>query len=131
MLDVRLYQPADRAACLAFTDDPGFAQFLDGITCPYFVMEHDGVIVGCGGFRIADKHATLEWGIIGGAWRKMGLGRFLLMYRLREIGKFPGIEHVSVDVPSTIAPFFEKQGFKVAHASARGVQLTKRLIVCA
>jgi hypothetical protein len=63
--------------------------------------------------------------------QRQGLGRYLLMYRLREIGKLPGIERVSVHVPRPVAPFFETQGFRVAGMTGGQVELVKKLTVCA
>ena len=132
-MDLRPYQPDDRNACMAMMDRPGFEWFLDALSCPYFVMEHDGAIVACGGYQmeVQEKQARLVWGMVGPQWRKMGLGRLLLMYRLREIGKVDGIERVVVETTPEAAPFFEKQGFKVIQVLEDRVEMVKRLIVCA
>src|SRR5580765_3460025 len=123
VMDVRAYSPADRAACLAVFDsntpqflDPAerrdFETFLDAVDCSYFVMEHDGAVAGCGGYAIAadTSRASLVWGMVRGDLLKLGLGRFLLMYRLREITKGGGVELVSLGTSQHAAPFFEKQG---------------------
>ena len=53
-MDIRAYAAADRAGCLAVLESIGgegreaFAAYLDGGP-RYFVAEHDGRIVGCGG----------------------------------------------------------------------------------
>ena len=132
-MDLRPYQPDDRDACMAMMDRPGFDRFLDALSCPYFVMEHDGAIVACGGYQleVEEKQARLVWGMVGPQWRKMGLGRLLLMYRLREIGKVNGIERVVMETSPEAAPFFEKQGFKVIQVLEDRVEMVKRLIVCA
>src|SRR5579871_2499625 len=104
-MDVRPYLPADRDACLAVFDSNtpqffrphergGFEKFLDSPDCPYFVMDHDGTIVGSGGYFIQPEHplASLVWGMIHHDWHRKGLGRFLLLFRLREISKAGGIQ---------------------------------------
>ena len=148
-MDVRTYSPADRNACLAVFDsntpgffDPaeraGFEAFLDGVDCYYFVMEHDGAVAGCGGYAIDEEmRASLVWGMIRGDLHKLGLGRFLLMFRLREITKAGGVQLVSLGTSQRTAPFFEKQGFKVTSTRKDGyapgvdrVEMMMKLSVC-
>src|ERR1700760_1222701 len=106
-MDVREYLPGDRADCLALFDSntplffkpeerADFEKFLDSLNCSYFVMEHDGAIVGCGGFAIEKDAAlaSLVWGMIRGDLHKRGLGRFLVLYRLKQIGQETGVERV-------------------------------------
>lgn len=138
-MDLRPYLPTDRAACLAVLDSTGcapeqrkaFARHLDRPAGPFFVMEHDGAIVGCGGYEIADDVARLNWGAVRREFQAMGLGRLLLMYRLREIGKAGNIQRVLVDAPVQTAAFFEKQGFKIMGQESSRIQLVKKLTVCA
>ena len=143
-MDVRLYLPTDREACLkifdsnaphAFSPDSRarFENFLDQAGATYFVMEHDGAVIGCGGFRIGPEPglATLAWGMVRQDSQKLGLGRFLLMYRLREIGKPGGIERVRLETPQQSAAFFEGQGFKVVSMAHGRVEMVKKLTVCA
>ena len=150
-MDVRAYSPADRAACLAVFDSntpqffnpgerPDFEKFLDAVDCSYFVMEHDGAIAGCGGYAIAQDTslASLVWGMVRGDLHKLGLGRFLLMFRLREITKAGGIQLVRLGTSQHTAPFFEKQGFKVTGIRKDGyasgmdrVEMVMKLSVCA
>jgi N-acetylglutamate synthase-like GNAT family acetyltransferase len=68
--------------------------------------------------------AELRWGMVRKDLRGNGLGRFLLMYRLREIGK-AGVNMVRV-ADAGAAGFFEKQGFRVGADGA----LWKKLAVC-
>ena len=143
-MDVRPYQPKDRTACLAILNSlvprlispaskPRFETFLDNITDPFFVMEHDDSIIGCGGYAIPPNSDTaeLKWGMVRDDLRKTGLGRFLLLYRIREIAKTNGIAMVTVETPPASAPFFDKQGFHRLNSDEETVRLTKRLTVCA
>jgi len=140
-MDIRPYNPADRHACLTIFDltecrSPAtreeFERFLEHPSGPYFVMEHDGSIIGCGGYTsgAAPGVASLVWGMIRDDVRGQGLGRFLLMYRLREIAREPTIERVVVEVPAGMAGFFEHQGFKPTVRREDRVELVKRLAVC-
>ena len=129
-MDIRPYQASDRAACLEIFDSnfdatkrPEFEQFLDNLEGPYFVMDHDGAIVGCGGYA----GETLLWGMIRRDFQKLGLGRFLLMYRLR---KLEGVPTVRLTAPPTAVPFFEKQGFRIAGESTKGIEMVKKMNVC-
>jgi N-acetylglutamate synthase-like GNAT family acetyltransferase len=140
-MDVRPYLPADREACLKIFDSQAlpletrtqFERFLEQPEGTYLVMEHDGALVGCGGFELAPEHrlATLVWGMVRRDCQKQGLGRFLLMYRLREIGKSAGIDRVRIETPQPSAAFFEGQGFKVAGSKNGRVEMLKKLTVCA
>jgi N-acetylglutamate synthase-like GNAT family acetyltransferase len=149
-MDVRPYLPADRDACLAVFDSntPEFFRpherrdlenFLDRPKCPYFVMDHDGTIVGSGGYfmDVEGQLASLVWGMIHSNWHRKGLGRFLLLFRLREITKAGGIQIVVLQTSQHAAPFFESQGFKVMRVTKDGyapgldrIEMTMKLTVC-
>ncbi len=141
-MDARPYLPADKDACLVIFDSnlPAFfaaderalfATFLEN-PGPYYVMEHNGAIVACGGFRIFGNTARLTWGMIRHDLHRHGLGRFLLLFRLREMTRHhPDVEMVSLETSPLAAPFYQSQGFRVTrHTDAGFVELTKRLTVC-
>jgi N-acetylglutamate synthase-like GNAT family acetyltransferase len=142
-MDVRPYREADRAACLQVIESltphltepglrPRFEEFLDRPAGRYFVLEHEDAIAGCGGFAISPDGdtATLLWGMIRNDVRKLGLGRFLLLYRIREIGRAGNIRLVRAETPPASAGFFEKQGFRVEAVTADRVELSRKLAVC-
>ena len=130
-MDIRAYAVADREGCLAVLDSVGgagreeFAAYLDGGP-RYFVAEHDGRIVGCGGIGAGQ----LEWGMVRLEMQRQGLGRFLLYYRMRELGKLGNFEHVQVRAPRGAAGFYAGQGFREASGDGHWVVMTKRLAVC-
>jgi GNAT superfamily N-acetyltransferase len=149
-MDLRPYQPADRDQCLGLLDsntprffDAGerrkFEGFLDQLSCPYFVMEHDGAMVGCGGYAMEQEKtsARLVWGMVRSDSQKLGLGRYLLLFRLREITKVGGIQMVHLDTSQHSAQFYEKQGFKISRIIKDGygpgldrVEMMMKLVVC-
>ena len=149
-MDIRPYSLADRPRCLAVFDsntpqffDPSerslFETYLDRDDLSYFVMDHDGDIVGCGGYYIGEDGlmANLVWGMVRRDLHKQGLGRFLLMFRLREITKANGVQMVRVGTSQHAAAFFEKQGFKAASVQKDGygpgidrIEMLKKLAVC-
>ncbi len=143
IMDIRPYSPVDRDPCLAVFDsnsphflDPSarrdFEKFIDRQSCPYFVMEHDGAIVGCGGYSIEQEKALarLVWGMVRSDSHKLGLGRYLLLFRLREITKAGGVQTVHLDTPQHSAKFYEKQGFKVIGGELDRVEMMMKLVVC-
>ncbi len=102
-------------------------------------MEHEGAIVGCGGYLVRAEHhlARLVWGMIRADLHGHGLGRFLLLFRLREIGKLEHIQLVGLETSTNVALFFEKQGFRVVAVVQDGsaprmdrVEMVKKLTVC-
>jgi len=149
-MDVRPYLPADCNACLAVFDSNTpdffksperrhFEEFLERPNCSYFVMEQDGAIVGCGGYFLTEDKALarLVWGMVRRDWHRQGLGRFLLLFRLREITKVGGVQMVRLETSQHSALFFESQGFKVARVAREGyaagldqVEMTMKLTVC-
>ena len=149
-MDVRPYEHSDRPACLAVCESltpgllapaafPLFEAWLEKLARPYFVMEHEESVVGCGGYSFSPDGtaATLQWGMVHRNAQKMGLGRFLLLYRIREIGKAGAASLVFAHAPRASAGFFEKQGFRVNGIEQDGygpgfdsVELIKKLTVC-
>ena len=149
-MDVRPYEPSDRVACLDVFDTlapalldstarPIFESWLDEAVGRYFVMEHEGSVVGCGGYSFSPDQsvATLRWGMIHRGSQRMGLGRFLLMYRIREIGRAGTAGLVIAHAPRPSAVFYERQGFRVNGRDTEGcapgidcVEMVKKLTVC-
>jgi len=140
-MDVRPYLPADSDACLAVFDSntpdffrsherPHFEEFLERPNCSYFVMGQDGAIAGCGGYFLTEDKALarLVWGMVRRDWHRQGLGRFLLLFRLREITKAGGVQMVRLETSQHSAPFFESQGFKVVRVAKEGRARRKRRI---
>jgi len=118
-MDIRAFSEADRAECevlLASRDLAG------AISDHFFVLEHEDKILGCGGFtgdRLESLAVRLEF-------ENQGLGRFLLMYLLKNIGT----PLVHAHAPLAFAGFFETQGFRRTIQSPTHVFLTKKLTVC-
>ncbi|HEY4364421.1 MAG TPA: GNAT family N-acetyltransferase [Bryobacteraceae bacterium] len=149
-MEVRPYAPADRGACLAVFDSNvpeffrseerrEFEDFLTAPKCPYFVMELAEGIAGCGGYCLTEEQtaARMVWGMVRRELHRKGLGRFLLLYRLHEIGALAGVQLVQLDTSQAAAPFFASQGFKVTGVVKDGygagldrVSMTMKLTVC-
>lgn len=141
-MDIRNYASADKEACLGLLDSnapeyftaaerEAFGRWLDAPQGSYFVMEHEGDVVGCGGFALESPQlASLTWLIIRSDLRRQGLGRFLVFYCLKEMSSVATVTHVRLTTIASVAGFFEKQGFRVQQTAADGVEMIKKLLVC-
>ena len=140
-MEIRPYKIEDREACLSIFDSLGqppalrseFASFLDNPSAVYLALEHDGRLIGCGGVRAeaGQSVAHLEWGMIHRDLQRQGLGRYLLLYRLKEIGRVAGVQHVELKTPPASAPFFEKYAFRLAGEDSGLLTMRMKLQVCA
>lgn len=137
-MDVRPFTSADRDGCLAVFDsnvpeylDPrrreAFSEHLANPPGPYFVMEHDGAIAGCGGYA----EESLNWILVRRDLHRNGLGRFLTFLCLKKLSAERPVSLVRVDTAAAGAAFFEKQGFRPARVLADGrLEMIKKLEVC-
>ena len=116
-MDLRPYSSADRAACVELCGP-------FSVPAHFVVMEHEGTVVGCGGYT---SDGELVLGTIRPDLRRQGLGRFLLLARLREVAKLPGVSHARLRAPAEFAGFYLKLGFKPAGAEG---EMQLRLDVC-
>ena len=124
-MEIRPFRLTDREPCLAVFDSIApegpdsaraeYESYLDAHGSSYYVVEHEGAVVGCGGFRVEpkDSSARLEWAMVRKDLQRQGLGRYLLMYRLKEIAKVPGVLFVEARVPDRLSNFYDKNGLKL------------------
>lgn len=130
----REYSVGDRDECLRvfrsnmprfFRDheQPDFEAFIDSGKCPYFVIDHGGTIVGCGGYgvRTGSDHVDLCWGMVDQSRHGQRLGEFLLMLRLNEIIQDPGIRAVRLGTSQLTDGFFQRYGFAVCDRKANAI----------
>ena len=122
----RPYTSADRESCLVIFDQnvpqyfgeeerADYEGFLDELPGQYFVLEHDGAVVGCGGYIgliEEDNIAILSWGMIAPDYQKKGYGQLLLDRRLELVKCIPEITSIILNTSQHTAPFFEQYGFK-------------------
>lgn len=131
MSTIRLYTPADRAACLALFDSnvPEFflprerAEFEEWLHKPfdsgedgeYFVLEDAGRVVACGGVWLSPHNdacaAGLSWGMVARDAHRRGYGSTLLRFRLERLREL-GARGVHLDTSQHSAPFFARFGFR-------------------
>ena len=93
---VRDWRKEDREACLHFyrllepgrfppNDEHEFTSMMDRDRPSMLVIEHEGVVVACGGISLSDIGATLFYGLIHPDFHRRGLGRLLLVSRLARL----------------------------------------------
>jgi ribosomal protein S18 acetylase RimI-like enzyme len=122
----RLYEAADREACLGvfdsnvpkyFTKDERdqFATFLDELPGPYLVLTDSDGVVGCGGYAVrADSgEADLCWGMVRRDAHGLGLGRLLTERRIDLAVGDPAVRAVTLNTSQHTRGFYEKLGFEV------------------
>lgn len=95
--------------------------FLDSLPGPYFVVEEDGEVIGCGGYaRNGDGSASLCWGMVRNDWHGHGIGRLLLNERLRHIHEDGSFDSVIMNTSQHTVGFFEKYGFATERVISGG-----------
>lgn len=122
-LRLRPYTPKDQPACLALFDSntplffspaerPDFEHFLQNLPGPFFVVESDGEIVGCGGYGRKGHNILLTWGMVRRDQHRHGIGTFLLQERLKHIAQETPQAHIQIHTSQHIQPFFARFGFR-------------------
>lgn len=127
-LDIALYTPNDRAACLRIFDSNvphffasnergRFIAFLEALPWPFWVARIQTIdtVVGCGGVSLANEGQAvwLRWGMVESGHHRQGFGRQLLEARLDWITVQPQVEIVRVATTAEPSGFFLRMGFKL------------------
>ena len=108
-MEIRAYRHANKEDVLALlrldtpqyfapAEETDFTQYLENYGATHYVLLMSGTIVGCGGIGItADKTTDkLCWGMIPPKWQGQGLGKHLLLFRLKEL-QAQGVTRVVVN----------------------------------
>lgn len=125
-MHLRLYDVADREACLGLFDSnvpaffapheredfQSFLADLERLPIRYFVLVDGGRAIACGGVGRRDDEARMCWGIVHGLRHGEGLGRIMLLARL-VMGARLGATRAGLDTIPKVAPFFEREGFVI------------------
>lgn len=140
-MDLRPYQITDREGCLAVFDSntpewntgerEASEAFLSNPPGPYFVLEHDGAVAGCGGFAFENPGlASLCWIMVRDGLHRNGLGRLLVFSAMRKMTQEGDPEMARLNTSPRSAGFFEKQGFHVLEINGDNVEMRKKMKVC-
>ena len=133
-LTLRSYAASDREACRRIFlsnvpkyfhpgEEEEYVAALDAGAHPFLVLERDGRVAGCGGFRLPPDEdvAVLAWGMVDRALHGQRLGEILLLRRLRDLLELSGVRGVRVVTTPAIVGFFERYGFARGHRVAGGI----------
>ena len=137
-MDIRPYRDSDHTDCVDvfasnFSDpvqQQDFEVFLQSSESTCFVVEHTGHVIGVGGFTASASQAQLHWGMVRRDMQRQGLGRYLLLYRLKAIGNLPCIQFVQAIVPAPLAHFYEKSGLKLQREGDGLAEMRMKMQVC-
>lgn len=119
---VRHYNISDRNGCLAlfdantprhfsFGERKAFCEFLSGEQECFFVAEHQGRLIGCGGIEIfaGPQTAEFRWVMVAPSDQRRGLGRLLMLLSIHYVAQ-PKLQNILVFTTPESAPFFHKLG---------------------
>jgi ribosomal-protein-alanine N-acetyltransferase len=108
---IRLNTPAFFAA----DEEAGLNKYLETERELYYVLEHDGKIVGCGGinFVCGKLVAKISWDIFHPDYQGKSLGTKLLKHRMEKLSSMDSIQKIIVRTSQVAYKFYEKQGFEV------------------
>ncbi|MFP6677668.1 MAG: GNAT family N-acetyltransferase, partial [Pirellulaceae bacterium] len=122
-LTFRRFNPRDRSDCVRVfgsnqpkffreSELPDFEAFIDSAACPFFVVEQECVIVGCGGYGIHDgsQLADLCWGMVTPDYHGNHLREYLLLARLYEITSREQVNGVRLATSQHTDGFFRNMG---------------------
>jgi len=142
--NIRKYLPSDRSACIAIFksncpqyfdpeeldgleiwldgQDEGVIKYKTSAADHFYVFEHEGAVVACGGFYIVkDKPvANMVWGMVHNSYHKQGFGRQLFLHRVEQVALLYPAHAVLLDTSQHTYPFFERLGFVVTKITKDG-----------
>lgn len=102
-------------AYFAPEEESDYLQYLDHLIESYYVVEEDGVVLGCGGINYVEEGrvARISWDIIHPDSQGKGLGSKLTEFRISKIRENPEVERISVRTTQLVSAFYERLGFKL------------------
>lgn len=124
---IRPYTAADQQDCIAafksnipkffapheLVDFEDWLRHVEQQNEHYYIAELDGEVIACGGFSIYPdkKLATMAWGLVHNSLHKKGIGKALLLHRIKMIRSVHPQCTIGLDTTQHSFPFFEKLGF--------------------
>lgn len=132
-MHARPYTAADREPCLAAFDSniPAyflpeeriqFAEFLDRLPGPYFVIVDSDTVIACGGYAHGrrDREADLCWTLVHRDHHGRGAGDYLIRLCLDEIAANTPAGTVRLETSQHTRQFFERFGFEAVEIARDG-----------
>lgn len=133
-ISIKPYVAADRDACIAVLrsntpehflarDEHDFAQFLDKLPGPYFVVREAETVVSCGGIALNSDRisAALCWGMVAAHKHRCGIGSVLLEHRKCEfLSVHPNVGALTIHTTQKVEAFYARHGFVVNQRKVDG-----------
>ncbi|MGV3588986.1 MAG: GNAT family N-acetyltransferase [Adhaeribacter sp.] len=95
------------------SEEADFINYLSLHIEDYFVVEHNGEIIGSGGINYFthNHEACLSWDIIHPDFQGRGIGKALTQHRINLLQNNPVINIVCVRTTQLVYEFYQKSGF--------------------
>jgi [ribosomal protein S18]-alanine N-acetyltransferase len=139
-ITIRRYSEADKSILLeilqshvptyfALEEVEDFSNYLDNKVEQYFVIVHNGIIVGAEGINLTGngKVGRISWDMIRSDFQGKGLGKGLLNYRIELLKSLKTVEMIQVRTSQLAYQFYESQGFELFEVKkdfwAKGIDL--------
>ena len=96
---------------------PHFETYLASSPTNFFVMEIDGIVVGCAGYgyHAATHTGQVSWFVFHPEYQGQGLGTKILNFCLIQLKKEQEMQKIIVRTSQLVEGFFSKAGFKTTH----------------
>lgn len=127
------YQPSHQDDCLRIYDSncpkyflpeerPDFVAWLNKHEAqPFWVVEHEGSIIGCGGVFLSQPSDPVDfadevgfaWGMVERSRHRQGFGKALTQHRLHYLNQHHPNRPIVLRTSQHVYPFFQKLGFVV------------------
>ncbi len=130
---IRRYLETDREHCLAVFDSnvpeefgagerSEYEAFLEELPGPYWVIEEQWRIIGCGGVALEpDGAAVLCWGMVQRDRQREGWGSYLLGAWLAWVRRETDRRWVVACTSEGARGFFERHGFETTEVETDGI----------
>lgn len=125
-MNIRKYTQQDQPAVLELFDAncPRYfapeerndlENYLESELEDYFVVEMEGELVACGGINLQKEQSkgVLSWDMIHPDYQKRGIGKALVMFRIRHLEEVYQVENIGVRTSQFTDRFYAKCGFEL------------------
>lgn len=125
-MNIRPYKNADKERLIELlrlntplyfspNEEKDLIYYLDYEAENYFVLEVDGIIMGCGGFNLTDDKETgkISWDIFHPHSQGKGYGSALTRFRIERMKEIDSIKTISVRTTQLVYPFYQKFGLEL------------------
>ncbi len=97
------------------SEESDFVEYLVNHAENYFVVEENGMVIGCGGYNYADNNSTayISWDIVHPDFQGKGIGTQLLLHRIQEIRNTMTSGTLIVRTSQMTHQFYARYGFEL------------------